>query len=440
MTSGNKTNMYPTTNITYGQSGSEVTKLQNFLIGQGMNIPSGPTGYFGNETKAALLQWQQRVGVQAPTADLGSNWGPKSIEKAQSVNSSVRPVNSSVAPAPTPAPRTLTSIPGLAGGEPLNNGVVNNTRTLDGIPGLAGGTPLNNGQIQQPATQSQPYQSPYQAPAQSTSFAQSQEAEQDTINEANPVPTDTTSAMYDMLISKDPLLTDYFKDGATRAEFNNLPDDLKTIYLQMARSASQAIENGKVINPDLVQVTPAQLSEFYTQAETELDPYYKEQFGLLKGDLERSVGRLTEDYATQVSRSEEPFKQSLATQAQTESEQGTVYSSERNRRETSTILGQNQALGDLAQGVQRSATDLGIGFEQTAGSDLARSLNVPSIQNFNATSQGYTPNGTRSLYVPLGGVTGSGQAERTTALKTRQNELEADYRKKRVLDTSPLTY
>jgi peptidoglycan hydrolase-like protein with peptidoglycan-binding domain len=72
--------MYPQSNLQPGQSGAEVTKLQQFLIQQGYSIPAGTTGYFGDQTKAALSQWQQDTGVQAG-ADLGY-WGPKSIAAA----------------------------------------------------------------------------------------------------------------------------------------------------------------------------------------------------------------------------------------------------------------------------------------------------------------------------------------------------------------------
>lgn len=68
--------MYPTTTLQPGQSGNEVKKLQEFLLSQEMNIPAGPTGYFGDETKAALTQWQKQTGVQAGS-DFGY-WGPKS--------------------------------------------------------------------------------------------------------------------------------------------------------------------------------------------------------------------------------------------------------------------------------------------------------------------------------------------------------------------------
>lgn len=72
--------MYPQTNLQPGQSGAEVTKLQQFLMDQGYSIPAGATGYFGDQTKAALSQWQQTQGVQAG-GDLGY-WGPKSIAMA----------------------------------------------------------------------------------------------------------------------------------------------------------------------------------------------------------------------------------------------------------------------------------------------------------------------------------------------------------------------
>jgi hypothetical protein len=81
--------MYPTTNLQFGQSSPEVKKLQEFLISQGMSIPSGPTNYFGNETKAALTEWQKKTGVAAGT-DFGY-WGPKSIAMAKTAGTTESP-------------------------------------------------------------------------------------------------------------------------------------------------------------------------------------------------------------------------------------------------------------------------------------------------------------------------------------------------------------
>jgi peptidoglycan hydrolase-like protein with peptidoglycan-binding domain len=49
--------------LTIGSQGADVTALQNFLIGAGMSIPAGATGYFGSQTQSALAAWQAANGV-----------------------------------------------------------------------------------------------------------------------------------------------------------------------------------------------------------------------------------------------------------------------------------------------------------------------------------------------------------------------------------------
>ena len=56
-----------TKDLTLKSSGSDVTCLQKALIAGGYSIPAGATGYFGNQTKAAVSMWQTAVGV-SPTA------------------------------------------------------------------------------------------------------------------------------------------------------------------------------------------------------------------------------------------------------------------------------------------------------------------------------------------------------------------------------------
>jgi len=48
----------PLAPLTIGSSGTQVTALQNFLIGQGYQIPAGATGYFGTQTQAAVKAYQ----------------------------------------------------------------------------------------------------------------------------------------------------------------------------------------------------------------------------------------------------------------------------------------------------------------------------------------------------------------------------------------------
>ena len=54
-----------TTDLTVGSSGNDVTCLQSTLISKGFAIPAGATGYFGAQTKAAVVAWQTTAGVPA---------------------------------------------------------------------------------------------------------------------------------------------------------------------------------------------------------------------------------------------------------------------------------------------------------------------------------------------------------------------------------------
>lgn len=72
--------MYPTTTLTPGTTSADVTKLQNWLISQGFSIPAGATGYYGDQTKAAVAAWQSSKGVD--TQGNPGYWGPISVAAA----------------------------------------------------------------------------------------------------------------------------------------------------------------------------------------------------------------------------------------------------------------------------------------------------------------------------------------------------------------------
>ena len=56
-----------TQNLTIGSRGTEVVRLQNWLISNGYNIGYGATGYFGVQTRAAVSAYQVAKGI-TPTA------------------------------------------------------------------------------------------------------------------------------------------------------------------------------------------------------------------------------------------------------------------------------------------------------------------------------------------------------------------------------------
>ncbi|HEY0010909.1 MAG TPA: peptidoglycan-binding protein [Candidatus Paceibacterota bacterium] len=77
--------------LTIGSMGSDVTALQNWLIGRGFVIAAGATGYFGGQTQAALARYQASVGI-SPAAGY---FGPITRARILSVTQG---------PAPEPVP------------------------------------------------------------------------------------------------------------------------------------------------------------------------------------------------------------------------------------------------------------------------------------------------------------------------------------------------
>lgn len=55
----------PNVNLKPGDNNTNVTQLQNWLIQQGYSIPAGATGYYGDQTKAAVAKWQAASGIDA---------------------------------------------------------------------------------------------------------------------------------------------------------------------------------------------------------------------------------------------------------------------------------------------------------------------------------------------------------------------------------------
>ena len=234
------------------------------------------------------------------------------------------------------------------------------------------------------------------------------------------------------MVSEDPAMASHLANIAGVPELAGLLPGLESIL-------NKAIESGKVVNPN-IEISPAQIQQFLTQATTELEPYYKERLGLLKNDLDVSMKRLTEDYAKGIERAKDPFKQELATQAEGEAQSGTAFSSGRADREKRTVDVQQNKLEDFTTQATRNIQDTGLAYEKEAGSDLARSLNLPTLTGYSASNTGITPGVTRSVYAPLGNIPlGSVGKERETALRTRASELEETYRRNRILDLSPLS-
>lgn len=60
-----------TKNLTVGSKGEEVSALQQYLIDEGLLASDGPTGYFGQQTKKAVMEWQKAHNVIPPNGYFG---------------------------------------------------------------------------------------------------------------------------------------------------------------------------------------------------------------------------------------------------------------------------------------------------------------------------------------------------------------------------------
>ncbi len=107
--SSTMTGVAPKAPLTMGSSGAQVTALQNFLDGNGYDIPAGATGYFGGQTQAALMAFQAENGVSPAAGYYGS------VTEAK-VASMLRPATPSTPATPaTPSTPVTTGLQGGAG-------------------------------------------------------------------------------------------------------------------------------------------------------------------------------------------------------------------------------------------------------------------------------------------------------------------------------------
>lgn len=245
---------------------------------------------------------------------------------------------------------------------------------------------------------------------------------------------------FEEMIKGNALLSDKLKNNPELSQwFYGQDETTQGMFVQMYGELEKSIESGKVVNP-AIKITPRKLKEFMNSATSQLDPYYQEQYSTLKTDIDTAISRLDEDYTKGIERAQEPFAQSLKDQAQAESEAGTVYSSERARREQAAVTDQTNKLEDFNTLAQRNVTDLLGNYEQLAGSQKARQINLPTIPGYQATNAGtFSPTASRSISAPYGGIElGSLGRERGTAVKTRAQELEEIYRSGQVLSRNPL--
>ena len=250
-------------------------------------------------------------------------------------------------------------------------------------------------------------------------------------------PPEDFQGLLDGLIANDPFLADQLKSPEAKAQFGALSPELQSSYLQLLRSLEDKIEAGEVINPD-IEINPEQAAKFLTQAQNELDPFYAEQIGNIRQDLDTSFTRLQDDFDKGIRRAEDPFKQNLEAQAQQEADRGLAFSSGRQEREQRSVDQQQQSIDDFATQAQRNVQDASVLGERKLGSDVFGTIQRPDLQSATVGTQGFTRTPSRNLFTPQGELIGDIPKQRETAIRGRASELESTFRGQRNLDLNKL--
>lgn len=191
--------------------------------------------------------------------------------------------------------------------------------------------------------------------------------------------------------------------------------------------------NGKIINPD-IEINSDVLKEFAAQAAREIDPYYASQFQAIQKDLESSFDYVAKNYELQKQDQQAQFRQQLGLQRENEAEKGTLFSGGRRERVNTLTGAYNRQLQSDEMGFLNTTRGLGRKAEDTIGSSNLSNIKIPTVNSYQARTLGegdFSTSGTRSLFSPSSGITGSLERQKLKDTELRKRELESGYRAKR---------
>lgn len=216
-----------------------------------------------------------------------------------------------------------------------------------------------------------------------------------------------------------------------------LPPELQGALGQVTNSVIKRIQAGQVVNPN-IKLSPGDSAKLLSKATEEIDPYYKEQIGFIKDDLNTSLGQLQEDYQNFTQRQTKDYGVTQENQANSEANAGTAFSSGRADRQGVLADQETRQLTDAADYATRSAQRLGTQAERAIGSNNLGSF---SISNYSASPgrAGVVQSGSRYLNLGANNVAGSLNKERETAIQNRKAQLEGNFRMSRNINLRPLS-
>ena len=430
---------YPTTEVSYGQTSADVKTLQNFLISQGYSIPDGATGYFGNETQAALSQWQSANGISSSTAGYGTNWGPLSQAAAQKSTTSSQTSQQSNSAYPS----GTTTQPYSTGGTPA-------------APVAApGGYTYNN---QSYAYGTGPYATQFPAPKQTTtSTNQNNQTGQGGTGTGTGSGTGTggtgtgtgtggtgtgstgtggtgtsgtgtggtgtsgtgTGGTGSTSLQAGDAAAAALEQQLLAAGMSSTGNaSLDAIQLAMATQLQNMINSGQMINPNIA-LSPSDVQAFLTQATNNLAPDMQNQIQQILTPLQNSISALQNQYETDQQTDLQNFQQNLAQQENTNAGYGLSQSSVRDFANLNLVNSANTQLGSQYNSYVNQAANLYNTAQNSVGGAA-----LPATQGFSpyaitsANRGSLVQEGTNNTYFqPSQSIAGSIEAANQVAIQ-----------------------
>ena len=177
-------------------------------------------------------------------------------------------------------------------------------------------------------------------------------------------------------------------NGQTYASTGN--PQLDALFNSLGGYLTSTLAAGQQINPN-IQITPAMVTQFTQQAQTNIDPYYASQLTAIQGDLQSTLTNIAQTQAATNQQEGLNLQQNLAASRESSAGAGTAFSGGRNLGEQQEVQSEQSTLDLDALRAQSSAQSAVSSAAQQIGSS-----NLPSL----ATLYGGTASG-----AGLGGVT-----------------------------------
>ena len=218
----------------------------------------------------------------------------------------------------------------------------------------------------------------------------------------------------------------------------SLPPEFQALYTQLETYLQELQRRGQVLNPN-IEISPDQVAQFMTQAETEIAPYYQNLLKVAKDSFVNTLQYGKENLQRGEQNAETQYGRSLQSLGENSAERGFAQSGIRVRDEGNLASDTQQQIDAARSQLQYGANQAAGQFAQTFGTANLPTLDLGAAPTVKSGEYNFSSSGRTSPLYQLSpevynGLTGTNQFEQTAAVKSRASELEGAYRTQQAIN------